>query len=313
VAAVRPSILYIAGADRSGSTMLGMLLGELPDCVSVGELRHLWKRGVLENRLCGCGVAFSDCPFWSQVGQAAFGGWSGDDAVRQVELLHAVGRQRHFPLVATRTGRAPFRADVQEYADRQGRVYEAVAAVSGRPVIVDSSKSPVYALTVRATGLDMRVLHLIRDSRAVAHSWTRTRAMVDAQDANLYMPTFGPAWSSVTWISNNLAVDAMRAFGFPAVTIRYESLVRNPRWEIARALGGAVSEATEHGLDRLAGPTITVGTQHTVAGNPVRMQAGEITLRLDDAWSSEMRSGTKRTVTLLTWPLLARYGYRVAS
>ena len=82
-----------------------MLLGELPGCVSVGELCHLWERGVLENRLCGCGAAFSDCPFWSQVGEAAFGGWAAANAPRQVELLYAVGRQRHFPLVAMRTGR----------------------------------------------------------------------------------------------------------------------------------------------------------------------------------------------------------------
>jgi hypothetical protein len=313
LAALRPRILYIAGAGRSGSTLLAMLLGELPGCVSVGELCHLWERGVLENRLCGCGAAFSDCPFWSQVGEAAFGGWAAANAVRQVELLYAVGRQRHFPLVAMRTGRARFRADLREYAERQRRVYEAVAAVSGRPVIIDSSKSPVYALTVRSTGLDMIVVHLVRDSRAVAHSWTRTRTEADARHADVQMPTFGPVRSSITWISNNLAIDAMRGLGLRAAVMRYESLVRDPRREIVRAVGTELPEAIEGGLDRIGGRTIAVGTQHTVAGNPVRMQGGEVTLRLDEEWCSEMRPANRRAVALLTWPLLARYGYRFGS
>jgi len=49
--------------------------------------------------------------------------------------------------------------------------------------------------------------------------------------------------------------------------------------------------------------------QHTVAGNPVRMQSGPLKLRVDDAWRAAMPAGDRRLVTLLTFPLLARYGY----
>jgi hypothetical protein len=52
-----------------------------------------------------------------------------------------------------------------------------------------------------------------------------------------------------------------------------------------------------------------VGVQHTVAGNPVRMQSGPVTLRVDDAWRGAMSARDRRLVTLLTFPLLARYGY----
>jgi hypothetical protein len=45
-------IVYVAGADRSGSTLLGMLLGNLAGTISVGEMRHLWSRGVLNDELC---------------------------------------------------------------------------------------------------------------------------------------------------------------------------------------------------------------------------------------------------------------------
>ena len=39
-------VLYVAGAGRSGSTVLANLLGEVPGFVSVGEVRFLWERGL---------------------------------------------------------------------------------------------------------------------------------------------------------------------------------------------------------------------------------------------------------------------------
>jgi hypothetical protein len=287
-----------------------MLLGGLPGCTAVGELRHIWERGVLGNRLCGCGEPFHDCPFWSEVGQAAFGGWNTVDAERQAARLMVVGRQRHFPLVAAGTGSARFRTELRAYAELQARVYRAVAAVSGDEAIIDSSKSPVYALTLRAAGLAVDVLHLVRDSRAVAHSWTRSRAMGDTASPE-YMPTFGPAWSSLTWVSNNLAVDVVvRGRGVRRRVVRYERLVTTPAHELGRALGDVLPDSARAAL--AAGGDareFAVGVQHTVAGNPVRMQSGPLKLQVDDAWRGAMPARDRRLVTLLTFPLLARYGY----
>src|SRR6185312_11260354 len=111
----QPRILSIAGAGRSGSTLLAMLLGGLPGCTAVGELRHIWERGVIANRLCGCGEPFHECPFWTAVGREAFGGWDAVDAERQAARLWRVGRQRHFPLVAASAGSARFRAEHEAY------------------------------------------------------------------------------------------------------------------------------------------------------------------------------------------------------
>ena len=42
-----PRILYITGWLRSGSTVLGNVLGELPGVLHVGELHYLWRNGIL--------------------------------------------------------------------------------------------------------------------------------------------------------------------------------------------------------------------------------------------------------------------------
>jgi hypothetical protein len=303
-----PRILYIAGADRSGSTLLAMLLGALPGCTAVGELRHIWERGVLANRLCGCGRSFRECPFWRDVGQAAFGGWDAVDAERQVARLMKVGRQRHFPLVAAGAGSARFRAELRSYAELQAQVYRAVAEVSGDAAVVDSSKTPVYALTLRQAGLDVDVLHLVRDSRAVAYSWTRSRVMQDTADVE-YMPTFGPARSALNWASSNLAVDAVRGRGMRPRAMRYERLVAAPAPELARVLGDALPGPARAAIAARGDGELSPGVQHTVAGNPIRMRSGPLRIRVDDAWRAAMPAFDRRMVTLLTFPLLVRYGY----
>jgi hypothetical protein len=63
-------VLYLTGWLRTGSTLLGNVLGELPEVAHVGELHYLWRNGVLRtgtNSLCGCGKDLLDCPVWAQV------------------------------------------------------------------------------------------------------------------------------------------------------------------------------------------------------------------------------------------------------
>src|SRR4051794_38468775 len=64
-----PSIVYIGGTGRSGSTLLARLLSGVPGVVAVGELRYVLDRGMTQDHLCGCGRPFRACPFWHDVFQ----------------------------------------------------------------------------------------------------------------------------------------------------------------------------------------------------------------------------------------------------
>ena len=44
-----PRVLFIAGTGRSGSTLLERLLGQIPEVAPLGEVVHLWERGVIDN------------------------------------------------------------------------------------------------------------------------------------------------------------------------------------------------------------------------------------------------------------------------
>ena len=55
-------VLYVGGLSRSGSTLIERLIGELPGVCAVGELVHLWERGIAEGERCGCGEPFRRVP-----------------------------------------------------------------------------------------------------------------------------------------------------------------------------------------------------------------------------------------------------------
>ena len=303
-------VAYIAGAGRSGSTLLGMLLGALPGCVSIGELRHLWRRGIELNQRCGCGEPFWDCPFWSDVGDRAFGGWDNAPHERMLDLQRRVDRFRQLPRLATMPVASGVRRTVDEYAVNAGRVYRAVEEVAQASTVVDSSKSPTFAVILqRVPGIDPVVLHLIRDSRAVAYSWSRRRPMPEVVEGEAYMATYGPARAAIDWARSNVAIEAAHMAGIASTRLRYEALVRAAPQELARLRSALDLTAEQTAL--LAAPVVEVGVQHTVAGNPARFSGDQVRLRPDEEWKSAMSARHRRVVSGLTWPLLTAYGYRL--
>src|SRR5438552_555935 len=91
----RLRVLYVGGAGRSGSTLLGLLLGKLPGFTFHGELRWLWHSVRAHDELCSCREPYPSCPFWREVGLSAFGGWENVDVEQVIRDDQAVARWRH--------------------------------------------------------------------------------------------------------------------------------------------------------------------------------------------------------------------------
>ena len=52
---------------------------------------------------------------------------------------------------------------------------------------------------------------------------------------------------------------------------------------------------------------------HTVGGNNNRFRTGEIQLSEETAWRSQLHPLNRAAVTVMCAPLMARYGYQLAS
>jgi Sulfotransferase domain len=309
-----PRVVYLGGLGRSGTTLLERLLGELPGVCSMGEVVHLWQRGVADGERCGCGESFHDCPFWSKVGQAAFDGWDHLDLARIAGLRLAVDRNRSIPLLAAPVLPGSLRRKVAEYAGYFTRVYAAVSEVSGCPVVVDSSKHASLAFCLRRSqDLNLRVVHVVRDSRAVAFSWTRRVVRPDSASDSL-MQMYSPKKASLLWDAQNGAMQLLAAEGVPTLRVRYEDLVTTPARTLRRIAGFAGIAADDDaelgfmGSDA-GGPWAELSFSHTASGNPMRFATGRIPIRPDDRWRRQMPTGQRRAVTAMTLPLLGWYGY----
>lgn len=309
VAADAPTVLYLGGFGRSGSTLLERMLGTVEGVVPLGEVVHLWERGVAEDELCGCGEPFSRCPFWTQVGDRAFGGWENVDLAEVHRLRGAVDRQRRAPLTLLPSPPLDVRKELARYTDLFRRVYQAAAAVSGARVVVDSSKHASLAIALQHDRhIDLRVLHVVRDPRAVAHSWAREVARPESRPGTS-MPRLSPADASGQWLSNNLLVDALRLTGLPVHLLRYEDLVARPQAAVDAAWQ-ALDLPGSSAMRMIDSTTLDLEPIHSVAGNPMRFRHGPTPLRSDDAWRRDMPAGDRRAVSALTALLRWRLGYR---
>ncbi|HEU5039757.1 MAG TPA: sulfotransferase [Gemmatimonadales bacterium] len=301
-------VLYIGSWGRSGSTLLDLMLGQLPGFVSVGELRYLWERGLRNRERCGCGVPVPECPFWGAVLQRAFGGVEPLEVARLHAQWRRVDGLGRLPWLAGPWRPAGFDRELAAYREVLARLYAAVQVVSGARVLVDSSKYAAYGLILAGVPtLDLRVLHLVRDSRAVAYSWTRQKRMPEVGTEERYMPRKGSARSAFYWSLENLALQLLRRAAGAYQVLRYEDLTADPgRW-IAAATGALGLPTPDTGF--LHTRRLSLGENHTVAGNPVRFTRGEVVITPDTAWTTGLRPADRRVVTALTWPLLARYGF----
>ncbi len=307
----RTKVLYVAGFGRSGSTILSNSLGQIEGFFSAGELNFLWKHNVIENRLCGCGKPFRECPIWIRVMDEAFGGTEGVDA-REMVRLHALGtRTRHIPLMLAPGGWKSLEGNLKKFLVNYGRLYEGIGSATGSRVVVDSSKEPAHGYAMsHVPGIDFYVLHLVRDPRAAAYSWLKKKHQPDTESRE-YMYRSGPVKSSIMWDAWNASAEGLWRNSNRYLRLRYEDFVTNPRESFGRILKHIGEEGSEVPL--VGEREIKLGVSHTVSGNPNRFETGSVELKADEEWKSKMETRDRTLVTALTSPLLARYGYELAA
>jgi len=307
----RIKVLYVAGFGRSGSTLLGNVLGQVDGFVPVGEVRGIWEHGLIENKVCGCGELFEYCAFWQPVLDEAFGGMDQVDPREMIRLRESWARTKHIPLMLVPPGRRLIERRLAEYLDGLKRLYRAVLTTTGGRVIVDTSKFPSYGYALgMVPSVDLHVVHLVRNPRAVAYSWQQKRLQPDPENPE-YMDRYSPMGSSLRWMARNLGTEAFwRRSPKRYLLLRYEDFVAEPQRAVRRILG-LVHEETAS-LPHVSEHEVELGVNHNIWGNPSRFRTGKVEVRPDREWASRIKPNDAKAITSLTFPLLVRYGYPLA-
>jgi len=280
-------ILYIAGASRSGSTLLARLLGEIEGFISVGEAARslLDERFLAQNLPCGCGKNLTQCPFWKDVLPIV------PEPVQALTTKYM--RMRYYPLLALPFKVKRFYEAIVEIGFTLSRLYDTIAEKAGCDVIVDSSKTLdfVYSL-VQVSGVELYVVHLVRDPRGVVSSWRNQKG---------YLRLRSPLKVVIEWLLQNLLAEMIRG-RIRYLRVRYEDFVQGPKATLRRIV--RFLDQGNASLDFLEGREAVIECQHLLAGNPDKQVQGRISI-YPRPWS--LPWPLKLMVYLSCFPLYLKY------
>ncbi len=218
-------VVYVMGAGRSGSTILGVALGNCEGVFFAGELdKWLVRSG--EPKL-------KDEPrtrFWSRVAARVQDGAElyGHAAHGALERSSALFRRG-----AARTRRRLLIPYLRVMAD----LYRAVAETAGAEIVVDTSHYPLRARALRsAPGIELHLVMLVRDPRDVVASFAK---------ADVAERRFSPA-TTCLYLLLTYAVAGWVFARQPRsrrLVLRYEHLLADPAGVVSAILANAGSTA----------------------------------------------------------------------
>ncbi|MBN2560127.1 MAG: sulfotransferase [Phycisphaerae bacterium] len=319
-------VVYILAASHSGSTLLAMLLGSHPETCTVGELKAT-ALGDPDRYVCSCGARIKECAFWQRV-SAEMGQRGVPFEITNAGTDIRTGASRYTRRVLRPLCRGAilerlrnaalwlsptWRAKLPEIQHRNRLLVEALCEVHGVRVLVDSSKIGLrLKYLLRDPTLDVKVVRLIRDGRAVALTYSNPHEFADARDPRLRgggnrnqhveQPRSVRAAAREWRRSNEEAECILR--GLPKsqwTEVRYEDVCTDPDRTLDRLFRFLGLDPQQRLRD------FRSRTRHVV-GNGMRLDS-TTEIRLDDRWRSVLTPSDLRVFDSVAGEMNRRYGY----
>ena len=306
------SVAYVGGMGRSGSTILQAVLGGVDGFVPLGRsprgLASAPDQRTLRVRRALLQLSFLEAGRASRIWRMERRTLRGHDQSRSSSSAPPADTVLHCQRPHWRHARSR-----GKLADALGHVYAAAARVSKSRVLIDSTKDAPYAYLLDGMPtVDLRVVHLVRDPRAVAHSWRRLverpeyREIDSLRDSHMdrYRCRLRPPNGRCeTSYSNHCASEVSRRPG--SCTRISCGSQRNYRraTRISRHIPAATRYATWTVSSVMLPFTPLVGTG--LGSGRGECQSGKTRLGERDARRDRL------ICTVLSLPVLIAYGYRV--
>jgi hypothetical protein len=286
-----------------------MLLGATFGAMAVGEIQLIFELlPKLNYQLkCSCGKKVTECPFWAPALErfrALLPGMSLERAAEITRTVESLPERTH----ATD-------ADREEYRQLWNAIFRAIADESGAAVLVDSSKTGRGALyrprSLALAGFDVRLLHVVRDPRAVAWSILR-REIASGRLIGARAEFAAAAYTGLHWSATNVSTSAMYGGGQGVnyLALRFESFEDQPV-ETLRQIGGVFDLDVTRAVEIVQNGEI-IPNGHLSSGNEVRYQKEARLTAQPPTWKTRLSRPAKVGITLST-PAAYLYHYAVAN
>ena len=292
------NILYVVSGGHSGSTLLDILAGSIPDVFSTGELVYMpwqvWRNGETcpnKEDLCTCMKPLKECEVWSKVLERLNQDVPYDIFEDPMKFRVAIAKdsvygtrskwRRAWRKIKTdhlddstfwNVVSGMMSAVSHEGVDNTWKIADVLGELYGTKYMVDSSKDPLrlYYLSKKHPER-LKTLVLIRDVHGVANSG-KNRGEPLEEGAQKWLNHYNKKIKPV--------IDTLDPSSW--MLVRYEDIAQNPgkvREEIANFIG--IEEP---------GPLPVINPQvgyHLVAGNKMRYR-GEVKFRHDVKWKRQL-------------------------
>jgi hypothetical protein len=256
-------LIYIAGTGHSGSTMLGLILGQHPRLLGLGEVYQVLQiesahSGIDEirrkNTLCSCGSPLDNCEFWKRVAAT----------------------------IAEKDG--------SEYGERLQVVLDTVGALYGNDrVPVDTSKGLDPLARALKQGIEVKVIHLIKDVRAYTVSYVDRARVRQSRGLSVSRKERGrlaevyrrlPAYYFLDWHAQNRAIqEFLKTRNVPSFQLGYEELCLYPERMLKQ-----LCEFLEIPMEEQMLTLGNVSSSHIIRGNRMRHSSEKRQIRYDNRW-----------------------------
>ena len=215
---MRIKVIYILGLGRSGTTLLDMILGNMTNAISCGELnRYPYEEG----RPYQYPDEHPAQRLWMEVKVEFEARYPETDWKRMAELhrqfeFHGQFILNYFGLYS--------KAKFRDYICFVERVYQLVAEKTDRAVLIDSSKYSNRALSIgRSEKVEVAYLYIKRRPSSVVASFAKKEVEQTPKSwfaANLYYFLASSLCHFAFWRLRN---------NHRAISLRYEDLMGDPK------------------------------------------------------------------------------------
>ena len=300
--------LYIVGRGHSGTTIFSMLVGEARSVASEGEIITGFSKG-FESKRCANGEVFSESSFWSRV-KSAFERRTGTAFADGVGVLN---RRAHFTRVPAALLAPSRSAEILEATRLTRALYDSIAEVSERPVVLDSTKELATAIFLLRHVPDSKVIHFVRSPFGVVDSYVKRikgNKSFEMFHRSYRVERFHfvpAAIAALIWTVESFACELLRLFySTRIITLHYEDLCDHPvalLEKLESFTGVSLAESKAAARDgRVLQPN------HALQGNRL-MRTEKVVFSPKKGVPRFLTAFDRAIITLCTLPMTLVYGY----
>jgi Sulfotransferase family len=236
-----PKVIYVMGAGHSGSTILGLALGNCSDSFYAGEVDE-W---LLVSGTPSLGGA-ERTEFWGEVREAMVDAGAeelfGGEVNRVIERSSSLLRLDRWPAR---------RAKLRRYRQVSEDLFKAIARTAGASHVVDTSHFPLRARELqKLDGIELYVVLLVRDPQDVVASNVREISRHEVAERRVRILTM----NANLWLTQLLSVLVfLRQPRERRVFVRHESFLADPEGVMRQILDSLGTGVTPPDMTALRG------------------------------------------------------------